>query len=118
MYYSVKDALVNDNPQQTANQAETLKTYLEANLFPGAKDLLVPVNTICSTKNISKQRDAFALLSTQLITKLAPANLGEVGYVQYCPMKKTKWVGNQNEIKNPYYGKSMLSCGKVIDTIK
>lgn len=39
-------------------------------------------------------------------------------YYQYCPMKKAYWLSMEKEIKNPYYGSSMLTCGKVIETKK
>ena len=32
-------------------------------------------------------------------------------------MKKAYWVSQESEIKNPYYGSSMLSCGKVIEKL-
>jgi hypothetical protein len=37
-------------------------------------------------------------------------------YYQYCPMKKAYWLSKEKDIKNPYYGSSMLTCGKVAET--
>jgi len=34
-------------------------------------------------------------------------------YEDYCPMKKMSWLSESKEIKNPFYGSKMLSCGKV-----
>ena len=31
--------------------------------------------------------------------------------VAYCPMVKKSWVQKESEIRNPYYGSSMLTCG-------
>jgi hypothetical protein len=43
-------------------------------------------------------------------------------YYQFCPMAKdgkgANWLSKENAVKNPYYGTMMLSCGKVIETIK
>ena len=39
-------------------------------------------------------------------------------YVQYCPMAKGQWLSDEKEIKNPYYGNSMLTCGSVKSEIK
>jgi hypothetical protein len=36
----------------------------------------------------------------------------------YCPMKKANWLSSSATIKNPYYGNSMLTCGKVVETLK
>ena len=45
----------------------------------------------------------------------------ETLYVQKCPMansyKGAIWLSTEKEIKNPYYGDEMLSCGSVIDSI-
>lgn len=32
--------------------------------------------------------------------------------VAYCPMAKESWLQKESEIRNPYYGKSMLTCGE------
>ena len=39
-------------------------------------------------------------------------------YQQYCPMAKAYWLSDNATVKNPYYGKSMLTCGKVSETLK
>lgn len=43
-------------------------------------------------------------------------------YYQFCPManggKGANWLSKENEVKNPYYGSEMLTCGKVVETIK
>jgi hypothetical protein len=38
-------------------------------------------------------------------------------YQVYCPMKKANWLSSSKEIKNPYFGSAMLTCGKVVETI-
>jgi hypothetical protein len=32
-------------------------------------------------------------------------------------MKKATWLSETNAIKNPYYGKQMLTCGKTTETL-
>lgn len=43
-------------------------------------------------------------------------------YVQYCPMfegdKGGSWLSISKDIKNPYFGDMMLSCGEVKKEIK
>ena len=43
-------------------------------------------------------------------------------YYQHCPMandgKGANWLSKEEEIKNPYFGSMMLSCGKTIETLK
>jgi len=43
-------------------------------------------------------------------------------YIQHCPMadsnKGADWLSIKAEIKNPYFGEAMLTCGEITDTIK
>ena len=34
-------------------------------------------------------------------------------YVMTCPMAKADWIQTKPQLANPYYGKSMLTCGSV-----
>jgi Cu(I)/Ag(I) efflux system membrane fusion protein len=42
-------------------------------------------------------------------------------YIQKCPMannnKGAVWLSMEEEIRNPYYGDAMLTCGSVIDSL-
>jgi Cu(I)/Ag(I) efflux system membrane fusion protein len=43
-------------------------------------------------------------------------------YVQHCPMadnnKGADWLSLEKEIRNPYFGSSMLTCGEVTKEFK
>ena len=43
-------------------------------------------------------------------------------FVEFCPMadndRGANWLSKNKEIKNPYFGTSMLKCGEVKDEIK
>jgi Cu(I)/Ag(I) efflux system membrane fusion protein len=43
-------------------------------------------------------------------------------YVQRCPMadrgEGARWLSFSEQIKNPYYGDAMLTCGSVVDSIQ
>jgi hypothetical protein len=61
-------------------------------------------------------------LSKQLETLIRKKGLsGGQLYVDYCPMalndEEATWVSSHKQISNPYFGKEMLSCGEVHDTI-
>lgn len=78
---------------------------------------------ITAATNIETQRTLFADLSNEMLAKVKAVGLqsGEV-YVEYCPMalndKGASWLSNHKEIRNPYYGESMLECGEVKETLK
>jgi hypothetical protein len=127
-YYSIKNALVNsDAAMASAKAAEFQKeiSSIDEKSFSGEADfkasqakLSKDAGQIAESKDIEKQREYFAGLSTGLF-KLAKADKLTTAavYYQYCPMKKTYWLSAAKDIKNPYYGKQMLTCGRVEETI-
>jgi len=78
---------------------------------------------ISSATNIEAQRAAYSDLSNQVISLVKKSGLskGQL-YVDYCPMalndKGAYWLSNQKEIRNPYFGEKMLTCGEVKETLK
>ncbi|MEQ8416073.1 MAG: DUF3347 domain-containing protein [Imperialibacter sp.] len=125
-YLSVKNALVLGDGKSASESAGKLKEALKmtdvSNWSPAAKkafsqakeDLLKEAHTISSTQNIEKQRASLGLLSAKLWPVIKePGSLDRAVYYDYCPMKKAYWLAEEATIKNPFYGKQMLSCGKV-----
>lgn len=77
---------------------------------------------ISSTSDIKEQRLAFARLNEDLIKLLKDTGLDQGKlYVAHCPMalddQGASWVSTSKEIKNPYFGDSMLTCGSVTETL-
>lgn len=132
-YFSLKDALVKTDADMAAAKARDLSNALKAVEMGKLsteehtvwmkikKDLTANAEGISKSKNISKQREAFALLSTGMY------ELGKVSkqdasiYYQHCPMyndgKGANWLSKENAIKNPYYGSQMLTCGNTVETL-
>lgn len=71
-----------------------------------------------SSVKISGLRSKFKQISERMIV-LAENKVfaEETLYVLYCPMRDASWLDDTKEVYNPYYGKSMLRCGKVTATI-
>lgn len=124
LYYNIKDALVAGN-NKTASESATAfiknlngisyKLISEGNV----NTLLKDAGTIADAKSIDKQRAAFANFSTNMTEVAKAMKLSDQPvYIQYCPMKKASWLSSEQAIKNPYYGSSMLTCGKVTETIQ
>lgn len=64
-------------------------------------------------KTIEELRTSFKALSE---VYMANGNKREMNDLQKasCPMAAAKWVQKKGELRNPYYGKSMLECGEKI----
>lgn len=80
--------------------------------------LLIDSRHISESTEIDHQREYFASLSKNMLeaVKGLKLNITPV-YAQYCPMKKATWLSESVEIKNPYYGRQMLTCGKVAESL-
>lgn len=123
-YYALKDALVSGKPDQASSHAQAFQKAAGTVDFTAANEnnlntLVKAAEKISETKDLKKQREYFASLSTNLVTLASSVKLTDQPlYVAYCPMKKASWLTSEKAIKNPYYGSSMLTCGEITKTIK
>ncbi|MBW8360105.1 MAG: DUF3347 domain-containing protein [Weeksellaceae bacterium] len=71
---------------------------------------------------IGHQREHLDLLSADFYDLLKDFGSPKPVYKVFCPMyndnKGAFWLSDSREVKNPYYGKEMLSCGEVQEEIK
>jgi hypothetical protein len=130
-YYGIKNALVSSNATLAATKVNEFVNTFDAvdmkalsatghSAFMAAQNKLkADAQTIAASNKIEAQRTTFSTLSNNIYTLAKAARLStEPVYQQYCPMKKMYWLSSEAAIKNPYYGKMMLTCGKVTETIK
>ena len=121
-YYAIKDALVSGNASLANTKAIAfVKSVADDTTLPeaGRTSLVKDAAKIAATKDIKKQREYFSGFSDQMYELAKSAKLNkEPIYKAYCPMAKGSWLSNSTAIKNPYYGSAMLTCGKVVETIK
>jgi hypothetical protein len=123
-YYGVKDALVATDAAKAKNQATVLVAALNdiavGKLAAADKKALTAAQTIAlaisKATDVAIQRDLFAALSNSMIA-LTRATKPAKAYVQYCPMVNASWLSDKKEVRNPYYGDKMLTCGSVKEEI-
>jgi hypothetical protein len=119
-YLALTNALVNGDVTEVKVAVNAIELGSKA-LSDGA-ELAVLSAKIGAAKDIDSQRALYADLSTNLIAKIKRAglNAGEI-YIAYCPMALEDtgavWLSNQKEIRNPYFGESMMTCGEVKETL-
>ncbi len=72
--------------------------------------------------NIKHQREHFDMLSKDMYDLVKKFGAGEKIYVDFCPMynnnKGATWLSETKEIKNPYFGKEMDTCGILQEELK
>jgi tetratricopeptide (TPR) repeat protein len=130
-YYGVKNALIADDGKTANTQAvEFIKmlatvpmakmTADQHTLFMGLSEKVkFDAQHISETKDVKHQREHFNDLSNNFFAMMKGLNANQQPvYQQYCPMAKAYWMSDNAAVKNPYYGKAMLTCGKVTETLK
>lgn len=73
--------------------------------------------------NIEEARDNFLALSEAIIGLVETFHpTDENFYIQHCPMANSDngadWLSRTKEIRNPYFGEAMLTCGEVTKEIE
>ena len=79
--------------------------------------------SMSKSMDIEKQRGEFAKFNIAFYKSIKAFGLDNVtAYYQYCPMaekdKGAYWLSETEEIRNPYFGDAMLSCGETRETLK
>jgi protein SCO1/2 len=70
-------------------------------------------------RDLKAGRIAFATLTHAMLGAMKAAKQGLPAGVKlaYCPMLDKYWLQRGDEIQNPYYGKSMPTCGRLVAEI-
>jgi len=127
-YLVLKDALVSDNKDEAAKAGSQLVGSLgdldqskfndeqQKELKDIIEDATEHAEHIAKSP-IDHQREHFAVLSKDVIDLIAITGTKEKLYQDFCPMynnnEGAQWLSATKEIKNPYYGGKMMSCGSV-----
>lgn len=128
-YLPVKDALVASDVKAAGSKARQLLQSLnqvDMELLKGdalmvwMKDLEVlreAANAIANGEDLERTRSLLSPLSDQLYHTLKKFQVEANGFRQFCPMAFNNqgafWLSDSEEIRNPYFGDAMLTCGNV-----
>ena len=130
-YFSLKDALVGDDTKKAAQSGTklvaSLKSFDKSSYNKEQQEELVDIidDATEHAEHIAKsaidhQREHFKTLSKDITDMVGITGTKSTLFEQFCPMydKGSAWLSTSDEIRNPYYGSSMLKCGKVQKTIQ
>ncbi len=129
-YLKIKNALTNDNDKEAASTATELANALKAidksafnadqsKVFADIEaDAIEHAEHIASNAgNLVHQREHFETLSEEVYELVKATGAGQKLYYTNCPMynnnKGANWLSETKEVKNPYLGQEMLTCGTV-----
>ena len=125
-YFNLKDALVADDNAKAKELGASLATTLgkldiseytdtqQQDLKDIVEDAVEHAEHI-SESDIAHQREHFKVLSKDVTDMVAITGTENTLYQQFCPMYDggSAWLSTSKDVKNPYYGSKMLTCGKV-----
>lgn len=135
-YLSVKDALVADDAAASRKAALAMSAALRAlikdsmladgkvpNQARGTADtLLAALQQWDTEEDCERQRIYFGQVSDAVYQLLLHTGLRHITiYRHLCPMAFNEtgayWLSLSPDVRNPYFGKKMLSCGELLDSI-
>ena len=114
-YLRIHRALAADTLDGVMPSAIAIATET-AKIGSRAAGIKVAVNPFAQATDLRAAREALGPL-TDAIIAYARANdiaLGDGVNVAYCPMARKYWLQNGDAIANPYYGKQMADCGRIV----
>jgi hypothetical protein len=129
-YVAMKDAFVSSDAAKVKEESKKVNDALskvDMKLIEGAAhndwmNYLDPIKTslakIQGADNIEGQRKEFSSVSDNLYKSIKAFGLGgKDAFYDFCPMafnnEGAHWLSESDEIRNPYFGDAMLTCGAV-----
>lgn len=112
-YLTIQTNLANDTIKGLDEHANAIAKAVKGDEMKMlSPDVATQAETLAKAKDLKAAREAFKPLSASLVKYLADKKAGKGTYHEaYCPMVKASWLQTGKEIRNPYYGKEMLTCG-------
>lgn len=134
-YLQLKNAFTKDNTNDAATAGKaletTLKNFDKSALTAEQKKTFDDIESDAiehaehigaNAGKIAHQREHFDMLSKDVYDLVKAFGAGQTLYKDFCPMyndnKGAIWLSETKEIKNPYYGKSMSTCGSMKEELK
>ncbi len=123
-YLKLKDELVRSDAKTSSALAKEMLVLLSDKKYAFSRtNLKAHLESLQKTEDIEVQRELFRLISNEMIQWASTSqSVSSKLYVQFCPMannnKGAKWLSTEEQIRNPFYGDVMLTCGSVVDILE
>jgi len=125
-YMTLKEALVKTDKDEAAKAGNKLERTLNgfdmssytSEQQSELKDIMADAKEHAEhigKSEMDHQREHFKTLSKDITDMVAITGTETTLYQQFCPMYDggSAWLSMSKDVKNPYYGSKMMSCGKV-----
>lgn len=113
-YLMIQAALAKDSLKGVDENASAIAKAVKGDEMKMlSPDVATEAETLAKAADLSAARAAFKPLSNSLIKYLADHKAGVGTYHEaFCPMAGASWLQTEKDIKNPYMGTAMSSCGE------
>jgi hypothetical protein len=78
--------------------------------------LAAAADAVAKAADLNAAREAFGPLSEAVIARVKADTAFDPGpglRLAWCPMVRRSWLQREEQVRNPYYGKQMLTCGEL-----
>lgn len=135
-YFRLAGALVEADSARANEAAGMLHTHIDSlplhtlqvdssrqeQLRSATGSMSAELSGLLGENSLEGKRESFEMVSDMLFDLIKTTGLkGRTLYRQYCPMafndRGAYWLSDTTEIRNPYFGKEMLHCGDITDTL-
>ena len=109
---AIAASLANDTMTGVQSNAALIETEA-AKLSPPAPKLAAAARSLHGTAKIADARTAFGRMNDELVAYMDAHKLtiDPSTRIAVCPMVNKPWLQKDAAIRNPYFGKEMLTCG-------
>ena len=122
-YLMLKDDLVASNYEKAHHRIALLVKNIkevslkDSNLSSIIDAMKLDLNQMEQSKNLEDLRKAFRNFSQNIVLLKNESPYLSNYIVQFCPMASENmggvWLSDSKQIRNPYFGESMLECGSI-----
>lgn len=118
---AIVDAYTQIQSQLAADKIDDLKGPARAiagqaaTMGKNGEALAKAATAIEAAKNLKGARDAFGRLTDAVMAAGKAEGWKDVEGVRigFCPMVSKSWLQKDEQVRNPYYGSQMLTCGEL-----
>jgi hypothetical protein len=119
-YFKIQTSLAGDSTAGVDSDAQAILQIAEGATASDPKLVTILSNIRKAAreiqgKDLERTREQFFELSKPFLAYLHQFHSAKGAYYRYyCPHANKAWVQQTEEIRNPYFGSSMLTCGEII----
>jgi protein SCO1/2 len=114
-YLRIQQALHADATERIHDDARTIATEAD-HLGSAGEPIRISADALVRATDLRAARAAFGTLSDAIIdyVKTSGSSYGDGVTVAFCPMAQKYWLQRGDTVQNPFYGKAMPDCGRIV----